>query len=190
LWQVSERVGIRAEGAFSWSSSEFEESEDSPASSSTFRYADGSTSTVTSESLSLSAVQSTTSFSGSVGASLLITLTRSDTFRTYVAPRMSLAMSRSTSTIEFDTSRLSPLLSQLLPRTFFGSQELTTRSRTPSGGAAFGAAATVNDRISVFGEIGFNYTSSHQPVGPSTRTSVSTSQTLTLRSGVGATIYF
>ena len=193
LWQASERIGIRGEGSLSWSSSKLDDAgTNEPGGSTTHTYADGTTSIVTFGAVSVSAVQKTHSLSGSIGASLLITLTTADKFRTYIAPRIAWTMSRSTTTIEYDTSRLSPQLFQFgLPRSLFENQKFTTTSKAPSSGAVFGASSAVHGRLGVFGEVGFSYTSSRQPlaIGP-LDTPVRTSRAVSLRSGIGAIIYF
>jgi hypothetical protein len=195
LWQASERIGIRGEGSFSWSSSKLEDSgTNAPGGSTTHTNADGTTSTVIVTGLSFSAVQKTQGVTGSIGASLLITLTTADRFRTYLAPRIAWAISRSTTTIEYDTSRLLPQPTQFpgLPRGLFENQTITTTSTTPSTGAAFGASSAVHDRIGVFGEVGFSYSSSNQPlaIGSTIEAPVRTSRAVSLRSGIGAIIYF
>lgn len=191
LWQVSDRIAIRGEGSFSWSSSKTEQPPDN--SSSTFTFNDSST-TVTFGGGSIGATQESHSVSGSVGISALITLTKTDELRTYIAPRVALAMARSTTTIEYDLSRFSsPTFGQVLLRGF-ENQKITTKSRTPSYGAAFGATTTLRERFGVFGELGFNYTPTGSvPLiigGSSVTATIRESRTVSLRSGIGVTIYF
>ena len=194
LWQLSDRLGIRGEGSFSWSSTKTEEAPDS-SSSSTFTYTDGSTSVVFGTGSSIGVTQESHSVSGSVGISALITLTKADDFRTYIAPRVAWAMSRSTTTIEYDLSRFVPP-SFLPPSGFrgFDNQEITTKSRTPSYGASFGATTTLRDRFGVFGELGVNYTPTGSLpfiIGGSGGSGTTReSRTVSLRSGIGLTIFF
>ena len=132
---------------------------------------------------------------GSIGVSALITLTNADQLRTYVAPRVAWGMSRSTTTIEYDLSRFTPPPPLPPPGSrAFQNQELTTKSRTPSYGASFGATTTLRDRFGFFGELGFAYTSTDSAplsIGGAIESSITReSRTVSLRSGIGAIIYF
>ena len=196
LWLVSERIGIRGEGSFSWSSSKLDDSgANQPARNSSFTFADGTTSTVTFIPSVISAVQETQTVTGSIGVSALITLTNADLLRTYIAPRVAWVMSHSTTTIEYDLSRFTPP-SGLPPPGFTGfeNQTITSKSTTPSYGASFGASTTLRDRFGVFGEVGFAYTSTgSSPVSIGGSLDINTtreSRTVSLRSGVGVTIFF
>jgi len=193
-WQISDRIAVRGEGSFSWSSSKTEEPSDNSSSTSTFTYADGTTSVVTLGGSSIGVTQESHSVTGTVGVSVLVTLTRTDELRTYIAPRVAWAMSRSTTTLDYDLSGfVSPTFGQSFLREF-EDREITTKSRTASYGAAFGAATTLRERFGVFGELGFNYTPtgnlpfiiSSSGLTESTRES----RTVSLRSGIGVTIYF
>ena len=193
LWQVSDRLGLRGEGTFAWASSSLDDPA-TPASTSTFTTPDGAIVTIGSGA-GIGAHQETHTVTGSLGVSALITLTKADLLRTYIAPRVAWAMSRSTTKIEYDLSRFLPP-SFLPPPGFteFQNQEFTTKSTTPSYGASFGATTMLRDRFGVFGELGFAYTSTgSSPLligGSSESDTTRESRTVSLRSGIGVTIFF
>lgn len=193
LWQVSDRFGIRGEGSFAWASSSIDDPA-TPASSSTFTTPDGVIVTI-GGGAGIGAHQETHTVTGSIGVSALITLTKADLLRTYLAPRVAWAMSRSTTKIEYDLSRFLPP-SFLPPPGFieFQNQEFTTTSTTPSYGASFGATTMLRDMFGVFGEIGFAYTSTGSSpllIGASSDGDTThESRTVSLRSGIGVTIFF
>jgi hypothetical protein len=193
LWQVSDRLGIRGEASFTWSSSSIDEPA-TPASSSTFTTPDGVTVTIGGGS-GIGVHQETHGVSGSIGVSALVTLTKADQLRTYIAPRLAWAMSRSTTTIEYDLSRFVPP-SFLPPPGFrgFQNQEITTKSTTPSYGASFGATTMLRGRFGVFGELGFAYTSTGSlplSIGGSLESDTTREvRTVSLRSGIGVSIFF
>jgi hypothetical protein len=147
MWHISERLALRPEVSFSTSTNE------------------NPTSIVlvgTSPSL-MSSSSSTRSTSSSstigVGISGLFYVGKWDALRAYVAPRF--VYSRASGTSEYTSQRFfGPItpVSPLTPVVITTTTESTLTSK--SGAGLFGAAYSLHERFSVFGEVGFGYTTS------------------------------
>lgn len=183
LWQATPRVAIRGEGALSWTSLEDDNDEVVPTSP-------PRTGLDVVNSFIGSRTTSTTT-SGSVGASVLLTLSRADRFRTYLAPRVAVNVSKTSTTIAFDLSGI-----PASQRALFGAFEdesFSETERTVTAGVSFGASASAHERLSLFGEVGVDYLfpSTDSEVFPSGLVFVTPSvRGVALRSGVGVTIFF
>jgi hypothetical protein len=183
LWQATPRIAIRGEGALSWTS--FEDDYDEVVPTSPPRTGlDVVSSYIGSQTTS-------TSTSGSIGASVLVTLSRADKFRTYLAPRVALNLSRSSTTIAFDLSFIPSSQRALFGG--FENESFSETTRTVTAGASFGASASAHERLSFFGEVGFAYLfpNADTEIFPSGLTfATPTVRSVALRSGVGVTIFF
>ena len=184
LWQVSDRLALRGEGTYTWSSSRFGGGSDLDADPTSQPQIVGGA-TLTFFPGSLRPRQKSHYQSGSLGISALITLAKTDRFRTYVAPRFAVGLSRSILKRSYDLTSLpanlpAALLSQLQPET------IKSSSTTPLLGGLFGATAAIGERMGVFGEVGINYTrSSGFGFDPDSKT-----HTVGVRSGVGVVLFF
>jgi opacity protein-like surface antigen len=115
-----------------------------------------------------------------VGVSLLFDLHRSDELRVYVAPRVGIAVGRTSVKTTFSADP-ADLAAVTVPA------DETFNSTGPAAGIAFGASHDLNGRFRVFGEAGFQYVR-----GTDTgafRDDVKTSS-LGLRGGAGVVILF
>jgi hypothetical protein len=170
LWQVSDRLALRADGTYNWSSATIEGVDDSlPTSPSPI------------PAFEISISQESSSQSGSIGVSLLFDLHRRDQFRIYLAPRVGWAVTHTESTVTIDVSPA--LIPGIPPR-----DSTTTQSETaysPTVGASIGTSTRIGDRFGVFGEAGFSYNqATTEEILQATRRSFG------IRGGVGAILFF
>jgi opacity protein-like surface antigen len=183
-WTLNDRIAFRGDGTVRWSST----TQDPSPQISTFSIG-GSTSTQTIPSLRSSYESRTTG--GTIGVSVLITLSKADRFRTYVSPRMAWSLTRTTSTISYDLNTIQGLPEALL-RTL-APQTLKTSETTPTASVVGGASAVVHERFSVFAEAGVGYswgTLSQTSIGSVTANMPTNTNAVAMRSGIGAVIYF
>jgi hypothetical protein len=174
-WEVSERFALRVEGSYTYraESSELSESSESIVSGTTEHvYLDGTTSPVvfTSSSIILGEFRSeSTTHSSSIGIAGIVTFHRGDQVRLYVAPRISVALTRQQFTSRLPVLiGLTPVLPGPTPRSETVEAEFS--STTPGAGVSFGAATNVHRRLALFGEAGFTYFRTNiPPVGTVTR---------------------
>ena len=170
LWQVSDKFALRGDGSFSWSKTTSEPENGgfvvvTPALPPPLQF-DGPRTETSSRAVS-------------VGVSALVDVHRRDALRLYVAPRVAVAFSKSTTRI---TSAIPPEFERFFP-------QLRTRSRSsssPTLAALFGASTKIGDRFGVFGEIGLAYSQS----SPDDEILNLTSRVLSTRGGVGAVLFF
>lgn len=158
-WELSDRFALRFEGSY------------------TFRN-DSAEVASTGDSLT----DESTTHSGSIGVSGLITLHRAEQLRLYVAPRILLGFTRQRisssltsvplgtyfigvpSDISVDvTGGIIGGVTGGLSTTLRSPQTVKYSSTAPAAGAAFGAAASVHRRLSLFGEAGFMYRRDNLP---------------------------
>jgi hypothetical protein len=171
VWQVSDRIALRADGTYTWSDATIEGVDDSLT---------ATPSPIPAFEISIR--QDTSTQSGSIGVSLLFDLHRQDQFRIYVAPRFGVGMVHTESTLTID---ISPIMTipGVPPR-----DSSTTESETafsPTFGASIGASTRIGDRFGVFGEAGFAYSeTTTEEVVQATRRSFG------MRAGVGAMLFF
>lgn len=161
LWHASDRVAVRPDVSFSWSSSD-------------------STDTGAGLPDGVQYSSSSTSNRLSAGVAVLFYLSDDDGLRTYVAPRY--AVSRSASSISTDLS-----LPAGLDDLSYGLSNDSTQT-VHSGGGLFGVSYAVGSRFTVFGEIGLDATSSKSTSGLGGARL--TSRTVGTRGGVGVVVYF
>lgn len=156
LWHATERVAVRPDVSFNWSSSE---------SSSDSLLSD----------LGYGGTTSSSSTRVATGVSLLFYLTGAEDLRTYIAPRYSFSRSSSSSSTDLSVPGV--------PDGLLLTSDSTHTSH--SVGGLFGTSYSLGSRFTVFGEIGFDFsTLSSALVGSSTSKSVGT------RGGVGVVVYF
>ncbi len=179
IWHVAERFAIRPEVSFATSTT------DTPSLVGTIG---GGTSVSTSGS-------TTSSSAIGIGISGLFYLGKWDALRAYVAPRVQYSRTRTTS--EYTSERFvgPPSLSTpLTPVVVTTTTKSTGTSK--SGTGLFGASYSLHERFSVFGEVGFGYTTSgsSSTSSPAQAFDISTSgggsHGWSTRTGVGVIFYF
>ena len=153
-WEMSERFALQVEGSYNYRA----ESSESPGSSvggaTEHVYADGTTSQITfvGSPVGKYRVESTT-HGGSIGIAGILTLHHGDQVRLYVAPRLSVALTRQKFTRDAPILRLTPVLVDPSPQL----ETFEYSSTSPAAGVSFGAATNVHRRLALFGEAGFTY---------------------------------
>ena len=156
-WELSERFALRFEGSYNYR----DESSDSSGGDETVVSGPFGTSIPITTSTQTDA----TIHSGSIGVAGIFTIHRSDQMRLYLAPRVSIVQSSQRITIDA-TVNLPPglppnIFRDLLPV----SGTFESSSTSPAAGASFGAATNVHRRLALFGEAGFTWSRSEQPLG-------------------------
>jgi hypothetical protein len=178
-WQATDRFALRVEGSYAWAKNSFGNGETDVEATGTIQGG------VVGGIVLFDTVEVKQEFSnqsGSIGVSALFTLTRSDHLRTYLAPRVAVGLSRSTTTMTYSLPPgIAPFTTVPAPRTESNS------SSSPIVSGAFGAAAPVSDRFSVFGEIGVSYSRSSSSGSSLLENSGSA---VGLRSGIGVMVLF
>jgi hypothetical protein len=155
-WELSERFALRFEGSYNYrSESSDSTSGDEPAVTGPFG---------TSIPITTSTQTESTIHTGSIGVAGIFTIHRSDQLRLYVAPRVSIVMSSERTTAS-TTVTLPPglppnIFRDLLPE----SGTFESSSTSPAAGASFGAGTNVHRRLALFGEVGFTWSRSDQPL--------------------------
>jgi hypothetical protein len=183
-WRINDRIELRGDGSFQWSSTDQE-----ALTGSLEFFVDGVPAAPTPQtSYSISPQIENKSVAGETGVSAVITLSKVDRFKTYIAPRMSLRITKTTTTISYLVSGIPPPVlgfsRSLEP------EEVKTTETSPRAGVAVGASVTVHDRFLLFAEGGVDYSwGKLSPFEDATANSLST-RGLALRSGIGAVIYF
>lgn len=171
LWQMSDRLALRADGTYNWSNATIEGVDDSL-----------STSPSPIPAFEISITQESSSQSGSIGVSLLFDLHRQDQFRIYLAPRVGWAVAHTESTLTIDVSPIQ-IFPGVPPRDNTNRESETAYS--PTFGASIGASTRVGNRFGVFGEAGFSYNqTTTEEILQATRRSFG------IRAGVGAILFF
>jgi hypothetical protein len=155
-WEVSERFALRIEGSYSYR----DESSDSTSGDEPEFI--GPPGTVI--FIPTSTRTESTSHSGSIGVAGIFTIHRSDQLRLYVAPRVSAVWSSQRITADTTVIRLPPGLPPNIVRDLPQSNTFETSSTSPAAGASFGAATNVHRRLALFGEAGFTWSRSDQPL--------------------------
>ena len=155
-WQISDRFAIRADGGYSWSSSDTTESNTSEASTSSI----GGSTIVFGGSSSTSHAESS-SHVISLGLSALITVHKTDEVRLYVAPKVSFGISHLSGSITTEVMG-PPELSAFFPdRDNAFSHSETSYSTGYS--VSFGGSTMINRRFGVFAEAGLVFNHSDDP---------------------------
>ena len=155
-WELSDRFALRFEGSYSYrGESSDETSGDQPNVSGPFG---------TSIAIPISTRIASTTHSGSIGVAAIFTIHRSDQVRLYVVPRVSIVHASQRITID-TTVTLPPGLPPTIFRDLLpASGTLESSSTSPAAGASFGAATNVHRRLALFGEAGFTWNRSDQPL--------------------------
>lgn len=156
-WEMSERFALRIEGSYSYRDESSDTSSgDEPEFSGPFP---------TSVTIATSTRAEITSHSGSIGVAGIFTIHRGDQVRLYLAPRVSVARTSQRITANTTVLRVPAGLPQSLLNSLFPqSQTLESSSTSPGAGASFGAATNVHRRLALFGEAGFTWSRSEQPL--------------------------
>jgi hypothetical protein len=171
VWHVSDRLALRADGTYNWSSATIEGVDDSL-----------TTSPSPIPVFEIAITQESSTQSGSIGLSLLFDLHRQEQFRIYLAPRVGWAVAHTESTVTIDVSRVQ-IIPGVPPRGNTIGESETAYS--PTFGASIGASTRVGDRFGVFGEAGFSYNqTTTEEILRATRRSFG------IRAGVGAMLFF
>jgi hypothetical protein len=148
MWHVTERFALRPEVSFSTSTNE------TPL---LFGL-----SSITGPSTSSSSVSTSTSSTIGVGISGLFYVGKWDALRAYVAPRFVYTRSSGTSEYTSEPFVVNPSFGTaygpLTPVTVTTKTESTLTSK--SGMGLFGASYSLHERFTVFGEVGFGYSTS------------------------------
>jgi hypothetical protein len=167
LWQVSERFAVRPDVSVAWTST------------------DSSSTVSTGPVPPLVFETSSDGYTVGFGASALWTVARWDALRAYVTPRV--GYRRSSSTVTTTTTGLPPgVIVGISPVT-----ERTTKTTGYEVGGSFGAQYSLSERLALFGEVGFNYSSLESPVDLSALQSTTIeARSVGTRSGVGVIFFF
>ena len=170
LWQVSDKFALRGDGSYSWSTTTSEPETGgfvviTPSLPPPLQF-DGPRT-------------ETSSRAASIGVSALFDLHRREALRLYVAPRVAIAFSKSTTRI---TSVIPPEFERFFPQP----RTRSSTSSAPTVAALFGGATKIGDRFGVFGEIGLAYSQS----SPDNDILNVTSRALSTRGGIGAVLFF
>jgi hypothetical protein len=172
LWHISDRLAVRPDFGFSWTSSE------APSSS----------------AIGLSSA-SNSSTRAAVGIGGLIYVAKWEALRTYLAPRF--GYSRGTSTTEGTSTSISfTSFPPITETTTTSSYTTTTKSSIYEASGSFGAEYTLGTRFGVFAEVGVAFTHVPSPSVSSNRTptlptvDLGGSKGVGTRSGIGAIVYF
>jgi hypothetical protein len=158
-WEVSPRFAVRVDGSYNYRLTTTEESSgddeptiiDSP--SGLIIFGSG----IRSESRSTQTIHS-----GSIGVSAIVALHRTDQLRLYVAPRVSIALSRQHSSLV--TTVTVPAGSMFSYTPSYPDISVEWSSTSPGAGASFGVDLNVLKRLAVFGEAGFTYLRNETPL--------------------------
>jgi hypothetical protein len=152
-WELSNSFALRFDGGYSYERLSREQPDESSAIEHV--YADGSVSTVTFSSAGLNVVS--TSRSGTLGISGIVTLVRREELHLYAAPRVAMTWGYYEDRVTWTS-----------PRTLFESDAPDTEifnlsTLTPSLGTSFGVAVHLRPRLALFGEAGFDYSRTNLP---------------------------
>jgi hypothetical protein len=162
LWHVTERVALRPDVSFSWSSSDL-----------------GGAST---DDVDYSYSSSTSLSRVTAGLTLLYYLSDDEGVRTYVAPRYQVSRA-STSTDSVLTIPVIPGFPDVLP----DSDRRHVTQVDHSAGVSFGASYAPVERLAVFGEAGLEFAASSSPRLGDLE---STSRAVGTTAGVGVVLHF
>lgn len=154
-WELAEKFALRFEGSYNYRAESSEESGSSASGAIEHVYTNGTTSQVIFTSSGSEYRSESTTHGGSIGIAGIFTIHRSDQLRLYVAPRISVALTRQRFTIPV-IQRL-PSLTPGLPDFTRESETFEYSSTSPGAGVAFGAATNVHRHLALFGEAGFTY---------------------------------
>jgi hypothetical protein len=158
-WEMTDTFALRVEGSYTFRS----DTRTEPASvSDTIEhvYSNGATSQVVFTSVGSSGSQSeTTTHGGSIGVAGIFTIHRAEHVRLYLAPRVSLLMTRQRVTL--------PAMQTLFPQPGGAGPRRTdtfsSSSTSPAVGVSFGAVTNLFPRLALFGEAGVTYSESDTP---------------------------
>ena len=159
-WELTDKFALRIDGSYSFRDESFE----SPVSSTSISGGAITRTTVTERRTE------STSHSGSIGLTAVMTIRRTDQSRLYLAPRALIGLTRQhivqTETETTTTTGIPSNIFFTFPET---SREPVTRSvdasyTSPAAGMSFGAETNVHRRLALFGEVGFTYSRSDTPL--------------------------
>jgi hypothetical protein len=157
-WEMSERFAIRVEGSYSFRDDLLV---DGPAVAPEVTTVGQST--VVFSPVDIRSTNETTSHTGSIGVAGIYTMHRSEQFRIYLAPRVSLGFTTQRVTATTTASNLPPGFPARFLEGLTGTQEFEASSTSPGAGVSLGAASNVNRRLALFGEAGFSYVRTNSP---------------------------
>lgn len=169
-WQVNDRFTIRGDAGFDWGMSE------QVTSSLSFGVS----------GIPIATGTTTTTFrhsTATVGVSGLITVSRREQLRLYIAPRVAWRNVHASFSTESQSTGTAPLV----PSGFAPDRSLSNTSNGVELDAMFGANYRLSDRFAVFGEAGLAYT---RPTATSSSSNRLKSYSVGSRSDVGIAIYF